>query len=303
MGEQGFRTGSSSTITGMGVGQTSLTQDSFMLSSESFSAADDKIPTAKMSQDRVDTMSSAVGFHQKVWGEVLTTNSVDYIPIDPSVSLAQGPDNDPSVSNAPGNTYLYSKPRFYPFCNNQEMSLRGVSWKVSPVTDGGPLWFCLWKNTQSISGVSNGPGELFAYVKAHWTTNPSVNSCQIYVDDGNDGYVFNASHVNGQVTIPVGMYWFSIHAQQNQGGTNSYAMIQNRYQNESKWAYDGGGQGLTMGYTGISYGPTAAGIYYDSSLLSPTSSSWTPPSSFTDATQWKISSADKGPYEMAFLML
>jgi hypothetical protein len=302
MGEQGFRTGGSTTITAIEVGGAGMTQDSVMSSTDTFELQDDKVPTAKLAQDRVDTISSAEGFHQKVWGEVLTTSGVDYIPIDPSVSSAQGPANDPSNSNASGNTYFYSAPRFYPFCNNQEMSLRGVSWKVSPVSDGGPLWFCLWQNTQSISGVSNGPGALIAYVKATFASNPSVNSCQIFVDDGNDGVVYNASHVNGQVTIPVGMYWFSIHAQQNQGGTNSYAMIQNRNPNESRWAYAGGGQGLTMGYSGVSFGRTATGIYYDSSALSPNASTWTPPASFTDATKWKIDTA-KGPYDMAFLML
>ena len=58
MGEQGFRTGGSTTIISIEVGGADMTQDSVMTSTDTFELQDDKVPTAKLSQDRVDRISS-----------------------------------------------------------------------------------------------------------------------------------------------------------------------------------------------------------------------------------------------------
>lgn len=302
MGEQPFRTESSDHTSVSIDGGIVLNQDYFSGHAVSWSAvqnSDVKIPTAKAAQDRVDTISAASGFEQKHWGTVLTESGINYIPISPVSNQAEGRNEHRSTIS--GNDAHYNNPRFYPFTLNKELSLKGVTFKTQ-TSDTGPLWICIWKNTHTLTNISNGPGDLFAYIKCTWSGSSGSNSVQLFIDRGTDGIVYNSSHSNGHVTIPAGLYWYSIHAQNNDAGNNSYSMFWVSQNNKQKLFYTGGAPGTTIGFRGTSFGVNYYGLKYTNNNLSPTSDSWTPPSSFSTASEFEEETS-KGPYVLGFCML
>ena len=303
MGEQAFRTVSSEHDSIEIANEVELTESTFLISTDDYADTDTKIPTAKTSQDKIDTISSSAGFEQKHWGKVKTVNSVDYIGFGLHSSQAEG--RETYVTSCQGNDFHYTNPRFYPFNMTKELTLRGINWRNGAVADTGPVWVCFWENTNSLTNVSNGPGNLVAYIKLHLSSGTfgGTNASITFVDDGDDGFVFDSSHNNTQATLPVGKYWVSIHAQNNDAGTNSYSIFWCHQNNKQKLYYGGGGVGHTVGFKSSSFGPNIYGLYYNSSSNSPDSDSWTPPSNFISSVSSLREESNKGPYAISILML
>ena len=299
MGEQAFRTESSDHTTISILGVMDLDENDISPSSTTWSTVQDsdaKIPTAKAAQDRIDTISSSGGFEQKLWGDIKTNNGEDYFVISAVSNQADG--TGLGMNTGSGNDYYNSNPRFYPFCMNKELTLKGINFK-SASGDSGPVWICIWNNTNSLTNISNGPGSLVAYIKID--TNVSSFSEQTFIDSGSDGIVYNSSHTNTQVTIPVGLYWYSIHSQQNDAGNNSSSMFYFSTTNQQKDFYTGGYPGIDMGFASSSFGVRVYGLKYTNNDNSPTSDSWTP-SSFTTASEFEKETS-RGSYAIGFCML
>ena len=307
MGEKTFVTGAAANAATVTVGGFDFTEARLNKSTSGFSDSDTAIPTEKTSKARIDTISAVTdGFSMIQWGKRETSNSENYVPIMPfTSSTASYSSSSWPASNI--ETYIH----WYPFCLNQDMTLKGFEFKVR-YDDTGPLWVCIWEDT-SYTGTypyAHAPGDLKAWMKTNPASPPSAYNSAIYVDDGNDGIVYDSDNNNTQVALSAGIYWVSLHAEANHGGHSSYAMTYVWNKNQQKMLYTGGGQGLQVGHHPVSQGDKMLGYRYTSSghghKPDTSDGSWTPPSSWTGASSFshaQISYASYGPPQLAFLMI
>ena len=305
MGKQGFR--AKTAATSVLVGDFELTEAKLMKAT-AWQDNDAKIATAALSIDRVNTISAVSGgFEQKQYGQVLTTNSVDYIPVMPFTSMF----NYGNLTSFHADR-LTKYPSFFPFCLSQQMTLKGFQFGVH-INDSGPAWVAIYDDTTTSGRFAHMPGNLVAWMKTTGTI-PSNGSSALYIDDGNDGIVYNSSGTNGQVSLDAGIYWITMVGQVNDMGSGSGALIR-RFTSTgaSKALYNGGGAGLEVGYNhGSGMGPDALGLYYSSwvqsaGAMTPDDDDWTPPTSLSGSTSFSIDhlvvDVQYGPPGIVLLML
>lgn len=307
MGEKSFVTGAALNAATVTVGGFDFTEARLNKSTSGFSDSDTAIPTEKTSKARIDTISAVSdGFSMIQWGKVQTTNSVDYIPINPFCSAI----TTTSTSSMPANN-VESYIHFFPFCLNQDMTLKGFEFK-SAYDDTGPLWVVIWEDTSYSGSIpyNHGPGDLKAYLKTNPASPSGSYTTQTYVDDGNDGIVYDSSHSNTQVSLSAGIYWISLHGEVNHVGFSNNSFLYWHTNNVQKFIYGGGGSGVHLGYRDVSMKGNFAGLRISSGGTghAPDSSdgSWTPPSSWTAASSFSHSNVDYalyGPPLMALYML